>query len=244
MDKSLSDLRNGRGDWKEHVSKIIYYSTIQNLMFSAAQNALFVGLFEETDDTTDDKKVLGMANQLADGLLKGMGIAGAAVSTSKNIMLEIHKQNNKKKSSFKDVSLKLLDMSPPVDSKIGKLRSAGLTFDYNMDEIKSKGFSLDNPAYLAGAQVVSGGFNIPLDRVFRKYNNISNAFDTDTKNWKRPFLMMGWSEWELNATEEERKGNKFKPLTKKQKSLRIRLKRDFNLNDKEVEEYINNKKNK
>ena len=244
MDKSLSDLRNGRGNWKEHVSKIIYYSTIQNLMFSAAQNALFVGLFEETDDTTDDKKVLGMANQLADGLLKGMGIAGAAVSTSKNIMLEIHKQNNKKKSSFKDVSLKLLDMSPPVDSKIGKLRSAGLTFDYNMDEIKSKGFSLDNPAYLAGAQVVSGGFNIPLDRVFRKYNNISNAFDTDTKNWKRPFLMMGWSEWELNATEEERKSGKFKPLTKKQKSLRIRLKRDFNLNDKEVEEYINNKKNK
>ncbi len=244
MDKSLSDLRNGRGDWKEHVSKIIYYSAIQNIMFSAAQNALFVGLFEETDDITSKKKHLGLANAMADGLLKGMGIAGAGASTLKNIMLEIHKQNNKKKTEFADVGLRLLDMSPPVDSKIAKLRSAGLTFDYNMAEIKERGFSLKNPAYLAGGQVMAGAFNIPLDRVFRKYNNIEKAFDTDTKNWKRPFLMMGWSEWELNATEEERKGNKFKPLTKKQKGLRIRLKRDFNLSDKEIEEYINNKKNK
>ena len=65
MDKSLSDLRNGRGDWKVHVSKIIYYSAVQNLMFSAAQNALFVGLFDETDEITNQKKYIGTANSMA-----------------------------------------------------------------------------------------------------------------------------------------------------------------------------------
>jgi len=245
MDKSLSDLRNGRGDWRVHVSKIIYYSAVQNLMFSAAQNALFVGLFDETDEITDQKKYLGTASAMADGLLRGMGIYGAAISTMKNIMLEIHKQNEKKKTQFKDVGLRMLDMSPPVDSKIGKLRSAGLTFDYNMAEIKERGFSLKNPAYLAGSQVLSGGFNIPLDRVFRKYNNIEKAFDTDTENWKRPFLFMGWQDWELYATEKERLGDKFKPLSKKEKAYRSRLKKKLNLNDQEVEEYlINKRKNK
>ena len=237
MDKSLSDLRNGRGDWKVHVSKIIYYSAVQNLMFSAAQNALFVGLFDETDEITNQKKYIGTANSMADGLLRGMGIYGAILSTMKNIMLEINKQNKKKKTEFADVGLKLLDVSPPIDSKIGKLRSAGLTFDYNMAEIKERGFSLKNPAYLAGAQVLSGGFNIPLDRVFRKYNNLEKAFDTDTENWKRPFLFMGWQDWELYATEKERKEAKFKPKGKKQKQYENFLKTKYNLTDEELQNY-------
>ncbi len=34
--------------------------------------------------------------------------------------------------------------------------------------MKEKGFSLDNPAYLAGANVVSALTNIPLDRGIKK----------------------------------------------------------------------------
>ena len=41
-----------------------------------------------------------------------------------------------------------------------------------MKRYKRKGFSLDNPAYLAGAQVVTGLTNVPLDRVVKKINNI------------------------------------------------------------------------
>ena len=38
--------------------------------------------------------------------------------------------------------------------------------------MKEKGFSLDNPAYIAGAQVVTGLTNVPLDRVAKKINNV------------------------------------------------------------------------
>ncbi len=41
MLKSYKDLRNGRGSAKEHISKIVYYGAMQNLLFSMLQNSLF-----------------------------------------------------------------------------------------------------------------------------------------------------------------------------------------------------------
>ena len=37
-----------------------------------------------------------------------------------------------------DAAIEMLDISPPVSSKIGKLRSAGRTWDWNKDEIYGK----------------------------------------------------------------------------------------------------------
>lgn len=39
--RAVQDLINGRGDAKTHVSKIIYYAVVQNLIFNALQSALF-----------------------------------------------------------------------------------------------------------------------------------------------------------------------------------------------------------
>jgi hypothetical protein len=39
--KAVSDLKNGRGDAKTNISKIVYYGFVQNLIFNAAQQALF-----------------------------------------------------------------------------------------------------------------------------------------------------------------------------------------------------------
>ena len=56
----------------------------------------------------------------------------------------------------------------PQLSMVLKLRSAGRTYDWNKKEIKEMGWDLKNPAYLAGANVVSAFTNIPLDRVVKK----------------------------------------------------------------------------
>ena len=42
----------------------------------------------------------------------------------------------------------------------------------------TKGFSLDNPAFLAGGNVVSALTNIPLDRVVKKVNNVAEKNTT------------------------------------------------------------------
>ena len=84
-----------------------------------------------------------------------------------------------------EAALEILKLSPPISSKISKLRSAGRTLEWNAKEIKEKGFSLDNPAYLAGAQVLSATTNIPLDRVIKKGNNIADAISDESEAWQK-----------------------------------------------------------
>ena len=203
MKKAFLDLKNGRGDTKSNVSKIVYYAVIQNIIFNAIQNALFVMMFDDDDDIPQDKAVR-TANGMMDSILRGLGIGGAAVSTAKNIALKIAQESGKKSPKYEDAAWEMLDFSPPISSKVSKLRSAGRTVSWNQKEINEKGFSLDNPAYLAGAQVVSATTNIPLDRVIKKGNNIADAVSEESEIWQKIALLSGWSMWELGGTKKKK----------------------------------------
>ena len=76
---------------------------------------------------------------------------------------------------YVDSVYKLLQFSPPISSKISRLRQAAYPFDSKKrrQEMIDKGFSIDNPAYESIAKVVSATTNLPADRVLLKYNNIS-----------------------------------------------------------------------
>ena len=204
MNKAGQDLLAGRGDYKSNISKIIYYGAVQNFIFNALQNALFKLMFDEDDDEKASQRDLRIANGMVDSVLRGTGVIGAGISTGKNMVLEFIKQSEKKNPKYADVALKLLDIAPPIDSKVSKLRSAGLTLDYDMKEIKEGGFGLDNPAWLAAGKVTSALTNVPLDRLFKKYNNLSAALEDDTENWQAIALSLGWSEWELGMNDEEK----------------------------------------
>ena len=67
-----------------------------------------------------------------------------------------------------------------------------------------KGFSLDNPAYLAGGKVVSALTNIPLDRAIKKANNVVQATTQDLEAWERIGLLGGWSDWELGIKKDKK----------------------------------------
>ena len=198
MKKAFLDLKNGRGDYKSNISKIVYYAVIQNIIFNAIQNALFVMLFDDDDEIPQDKAVR-TANGMMDSILRGLGIGGAAVSTVKNIAMKIAQESDKKSPKYEDAAWEMLDFSPPISSKVSKVRSAGRTISWNKKEIMEKGFSLDNPAYLAGAQVLSAGTNIPLDRVIKKGNNIADAVGEESEVWQKIALLSGWSMWELET---------------------------------------------
>ena len=111
---------------------------------------------------------MNTANGMLDSILRGLGYAGAAVSVAKNTLLKFYEESEKDRPKYENVAFEILNISPPIDSKITKIRSAMRTLQYEMDEIKEKGFSLDNPAYSASAKVFSALTNVPLDRLFTK----------------------------------------------------------------------------
>jgi hypothetical protein len=88
--------------------------------------------------------------------------------------------------------------------------------------MKEKGWSLDNPAYLAGANVIAALTNVPLDRAIKKTNNVVTATSQDLETWERLALLGGWQDWEIGV-DEEKPTNKPQPrktkstITKKRK---------------------------
>ena len=196
--RSSQDLLNGRGDWKKHIGTIAFYGVAQNLVFSALQNALFAEAFgEDEEDEEREDKTGRIANGMADSLLSGLGIQGKAILSLKNALITLAKENDKKSPKFVKAVYDLFDFSPPLDSKFRKLRSAANTFTWERKTMKEKSFSLDNPAYLAGAQVISGLTNLPLDRAISKLNNIRGIMSEQSEKWQKVSLALGWSTWDV-----------------------------------------------
>ena len=211
--RALQDIVNGRGDAKTHVSKIIYYAVVQNLIFNALQSALFgLGFGDDEDDEKKEKMYTRIANGMLDSQLRGLGVAGATVAVIKNFLTDIYERSGRKRPEYVDSIYKLLQISPPVSSKISKIRGAAWQFDSKKrrEEIFEKGFSIDNPAYEAGAKVISATANIPLDRVYSKVNNISGAMDEDAETWQTVAMLAGWPKWQIMPKDKKQEQSKFK----------------------------------
>ena len=211
--KAASDLKNGRGDAKTNISKIIYYGVAQNLLFSALQQALFAIGFGDDDEEEEkrDEKYFNIINSMSDSILRGIGIGGAIISVVKNTAIKLAKEADKKSPKYQDAVVKgVLQISPPISSKIGKLQSAGRSYSWNKEEMMTKGWAIDNPAYLASGNVVSAITNLPLDRAVKKITNIVDAGNENTEYYKRIALVLGWSAWELDIEKEKFEKSKSK----------------------------------
>ena len=199
--KAFLDLKNGRGDAKTNISKIVYYTFVQNIIFSSLQAALCALAFEDEEDEVTEKREIRIANSMLDSILRGVGIYGAIASTGKNIIMEIDKQSKKDRPDFTQAAIRSLDLSPPLSSKVRKAMSAGRAFSYSNVRDKMTGYGLDNPAFYAVGQIVSATTNIPLDRAIKKADNLRVAVDNDTKLWQSIALSLGYSQWDLGLVE-------------------------------------------
>ncbi len=220
--KAASDLKNGRGDAKTNISKIIYYGVAQNLLFNALQQALFAFAFDDDEEDTDEqqKKYVSIANGMMDSLLRGMGLGGAVVSVGKNAIKRIIDEMEKKQPKLEKVGYELTKLSPPISAKLSRVNQAARSYQWDKKDMMEKGWSLDNPAYLASANVISALTNIPLDRAVKKTNNVVQATSQDLETWERLALLGGWQDWEIGI-DEEKPSNKPQPrkskITKKRK---------------------------
>jgi len=229
IDKSVRDLKNRRGDAKTNISKIVYYATVQNLIFNALQQALFALAFddEEPEDEEKKDKYISIANGMADSLLRGTGVAGGVVSVTKNAIMRIVEESQKKNPNYEKVGADLQRIAPPISSKLSKINQAARSFKWDKDEMINGGWGLDNPAYLAVGNVVSATTNVPIDRGVKKINNLMKASDSELETWERLALLGGWQDWEIGI-DEETKQNKPQPRKTRQRVKRERVKRERN----------------
>ena len=206
--RNAQDLLAGRGNKAEKITRIAYYSTVQNFIFNALQKALFAVGFGDDDEETV-KKYSNIGNGMVDSLLRGSGLTGNAALAIKNVAMDVADRFDRPRPNFQDAAWKALTVSPPIYSKVSKLRSAGYSLGYTTkDNIFNP--SLDNPALSAGAQITSATLNLPLDRVLRKAQNIEAAMSDEAEWWQRSALLMGWGTWELGMQEPRGKAKKKK----------------------------------
>ena len=207
--KATSDLINGRGDWRTNASKIIYYGVAQNLIFTALQQGLFSLLIGDDDDEEKRNQKLNYAvNGVLDGILRGMGYAGAVVSALKNLSMEYYDQYQKRQAGERvyDGSLKLiqkgLSISPPISKKIGDIVEAQKFETWRQYK--------NDPFYqaFAYANYVSGITNLPVDRVFKKIENLKAASLESTETWQSLFLSLGWSPYNVGVQYPKKVGKK------------------------------------
>jgi len=151
---------------------------------------------------------------MLDTLLRGSGLAGAVVSTTKNVIMEyVDRQDMsilEKSRNNADLLIALSSISPPISSKLRKINNALNLEDFEKDIIAERGFSVTidgkfqlSPQYQVIGEVASGLFNLPLDRVFNEVNSITEALDERNNAYQRIALGLGWKTWDVGAKIEE-----------------------------------------
>ncbi len=262
--KSVADIVAGRGDLKTHVSKIIFYGGIQSLIFGAMQNALFALAF---DDEEDDKKLTKTEleekqkkretqyertlNTMLDSLLNGSGLTGRVISTIKNVIFKFLQEKDKGwNSDMGNVAIEAANISPPLGSKLRKMKKAGDVYDWNqkvIDEMDT--FDINNPIWEAGANVIESTTNVPAARAIKKLESIREAFNQNNETWKRIAVAMGWSQWDLGiegqkrqAVQETKEYLKKKKKDEKAKSKKPSSKKRTVKKSSPVDIYLNRNK--
>jgi len=206
MKKAALDLANRRGDDKQNISKIIYYGALQNMIFSALQNALFALAFDDVEEDKEKEKYARIANNMADTILRGTGIYGAVISTLKNVALEFVDQNKKGfRADHAYTLIEAVNLSPSIGSKARKIYASTQAIKFNSDEIMTKGFHIDNPMYEVVANGIAAGTNAPLDRALRITQNAREAINKENQAWQRIALVLGWNTWDLGVTTQAQK---------------------------------------
>jgi len=214
--KAFLDLKNRRGDDKTNISKIIYYLTVQNLLFAGLQQGLFAVAFGGDDDDdekekakrqkTQTEKAISVADDVLDTILRGSGFVGGITATLKNMILKYLEEVEKKQPDYAQVVFEGTNISPPIGSKLKKLyRGLELT-KYDKDLIKERGWGVMQdgrvhlgPMYSVSGKVVEATTNLPMDRLVNKIENVSQAMNSQNQAWQRIMIGMGWTPYSVGV---------------------------------------------
>ena len=204
--RRLQDIGNRRGNLAFNIGSSIYYGFVQTAIFSYLANSMFA-----IDEDAKDKKSVKFAetkkmrnvNTIIDSYLRGMGVGGAAFSAIKNAIVTTALETQKSNPKYEKGVIDLLNVSPPIGSKVRDLYSTGNTFKYNKRAIPKMGFKINNPAVLGVAKTVTALTNAPVDRMVELALNIKDASNSDYENWQRIWRFLGINRYDLGIEDKE-----------------------------------------
>jgi hypothetical protein len=213
--KSAIDLIKGRGSAANNIAKIVYYSTIQNMMFNFLQNAMFSMFWDDDDEQLESKFSTAQfrtINGALDTLIRGTGLKGVLLASVKNAIVKWYEKSGDPKG-YGDVILELANVSPSIGIKLRAMTKSYKAVEYNKDEIMYKGFSLDNTyAIEALTSLTSATLNFPADRLYTKVTNVRDALNSEYETWQRLAFILGYNKYNLGLgeTKEEDTGEELK----------------------------------
>ena len=216
--KALADLIYGRGDIKTNISKIVYYGVAQNIIFASLQSALAFIMWGDDEEEIENRTTRTL-NSALDSFLRGTGIYGAIISTVKNTIIQAEKQ--KKKGWGREdgrTLLEIVNLSPPIGSKLRKIYNAIKTEQYNKGVSEELGLRIENPTIYKWASVIEALTNIPTQRLVKKANNLEEAITGNHEAWQRIMLGLGWSKWDIDVKDEELEAAKKRAKSKRNKN--------------------------
>ena len=259
MKRAALDLINRRGSDKENISKLIYYSTVQNLIFYTLQQGLFAAAFGDEDEKTTSSRYEKLADGMISGFLRGTGLPGAVLSTvylaAKNYQFETEKGYG---ADYGNTINQLLSISPPLSTKTRSVYSAlksrkyYLTTKKGQRELETKQGFFEDPLMRSNIKMFSSLTNAPLSRIQTKMENLGGTMDDQYGVWQRAALALGWDKYSLGLynniplTEEEKKISAEERSKRAKESADKRkieeIKNMATMTDKELIEYLNSKK--
>ena len=148
---------------------------------------------------------------MVDTILRGSGVAGAALATIKNAVFKYLEQEEKGfLADHTYTILELANLSPPIGSKLRKVYSGIQTKRKKKDAIAERGFDVTidgkfnlGASYEVTGDILSGVTNIPLDRLVAEINALTEALDDRNTKWQRIALAIGYRTWDVKAKNEE-----------------------------------------
>ena len=222
--KSFLDLKNGRGDAKTHVSKIIYYLAVQNILFATLQQGLFAVAFDDDDEELDKEKdkakkktlnerLVDVADGVLDTILRGTGFVGGVISVLKNMTKKYLDEKDKGfKADYAKVMLEGANISPPIGSKLRKVYTGLQQTKFEKDLIDERGWGVMQdgrvhlgPMYGVTGKLVEATTNVPMDRLANKIENVSQAMNSQNKAWQRVAVGFGFTPYSVGI--EDTKGD-------------------------------------
>ena len=212
--RAAQDLKNGRGDVKTHLSRIVYYGVLQNVVFNFLQQAMFAAMFGDDEDESEEdtaaksasntKKAIKVANSMTDGILRGIGVAGAVVSVAKNLAIKLYERSQKTRNQNLAATIKdeVMKISPPIASKLSKAGKVGNAFEWGKKEIEFDEMSLKHPYVTAATNTVAALTGLPLDRAQGMAIDAVDIASDETETWMKPLIALGWPKWQLMSEED------------------------------------------